>query len=217
MEGDEFENDFVNQKNRKKVEKIFSEAIKVGLDFKLGKDLGRSVLCYKDQDTIFRELIEPIPKKPKDMHKVIEEFNAKIVDGSVNFSSPHFLAFPDSGNSVAAVTGYIAYGLLNQNTLNSIHTSPTATYVEIAVINWIRELIGYDIIKNPAEVLQVGGMSVPGGTLANTIALLLARGSLIRTPWQRASTPQKNAQDVHPGRHRPLYLKGCDGMARSWG
>jgi len=82
------------------------------------------------------------------LSKVIKEYEKKIVDGSVNFSNPHFLAFPDCGNSIAAMCGHIFSGMLNQNLINSVHCSPTATFVEMACINWLREVVGCKKVKN---------------------------------------------------------------------
>ncbi len=84
------------------------------------------------------------------------------------------MAFPDSGNSTAATCGQILEGMLNQNLINSVHTSPTATFVEIAVIRWLRSVVGF---KNQKlrDINDLGGIAITGGTLANTIAVLLAR------------------------------------------
>ncbi|MEI6731826.1 MAG: pyridoxal-dependent decarboxylase [archaeon] len=150
-----------------------TKALKMGLDFKVDKS--KSVVHFKEQEDIMTSLIEPLPKKSLDLDKVLNECKEKIIDGSVNFSSPNFMAFPDCGNSTAAMCGHIISGMLNQNLINSIHTSPTATFVEMTVINWLREILGYEVTKNPKTSLDVGGINVPGGTMANTSAVLLAR------------------------------------------
>ena len=122
-----------------------------------------------------KDLLEPVPEEGKNLIDVIEEFKEKIMNGSVNFSSAHFLAFPDCGNSLAAMTGHILYGMLNQNLINSIHTSPTATFAEMSVINWLREIVGYNITMKPEAIADVGGICVTGGVSANMVGLLLAR------------------------------------------
>ena len=165
---------FINPNNKKDVLEFYNKIIEVGIDFKLSKER-KSVVNYKDQKKIIKDFFKPIPKKGKPLEKVFKEFKNKILNGSVNFSSPTFLAFPDCGNSVAAVAGHILMGLMNQNLINSVHTSPTATFVEIECINWLRGLVGYSLIKNPKTALDVGGINVTGGTMANTVGLLLAR------------------------------------------
>src|SRR3989344_782634 len=173
---------FINSNNKKECLDIFSQIIQEGIGFKTNS---KSVLKYKEQEEIMKDLLEPIPIKSKDIRKVIKECKKKIIDGSVNFSSEDFLAFPDTGNSTAAMCGHLLYGMLNQNLINSIHCSPTATFVEIAVINWLRDIIGYKVKKNPRDIIDVGGMNVPGGTLANTIALLLARERILPKTMQK--------------------------------
>ena len=162
--------DFITKKSKD----YLIEALSMGLDFKLDS---KDVVNYEDSESIKKSLLERIPLSRKDLKEVLKECNKKIVKKSVNFSSPHFLAFPDCGNSVAGMCGHIISGMLNQNLINSMHCSPAATFVEMTVINWLRELIGYEANQNPKDILDVGGINVPGGTLANTVSLLLARES----------------------------------------
>ena len=129
---------FISDLNRDECLRILSEAVNIGLNFKIGKGTDNPVVNYKEQEQIMRNLLEPIPEGEKKLEDVVEEFKTKIMDGSVNFSSPNFMAFPDCGNSLAAMTGHVLYAMLNQNLINSIHTSPTATFVEMTVINWLR-------------------------------------------------------------------------------
>lgn len=166
---------FISGTNRERCQDILSRAIDIGLGFKIEGSGGKPVVNHKDQQQLIHDILEPIPEKGKDLEQVLAEFQDKIMDGSVNFSSPNFMAFPDCGNSLASMTGHVLYGMLNQNLINSLHTSPTATFVEMAVINWLREVVGYEVISNPKDVLDVGGINVPGGVMANTTGLLLAR------------------------------------------
>jgi len=61
----------------------------------------------------------------------------------------------------------------------------------MTVINWLREIIGYKVNKNPKEIINVGGINVPGGTLANTIALLLARENAIPDTMKKGLSSTK--------------------------
>lgn len=155
--------------------KIFNEAIEQALIFKLRE----KVINYKDQDSLYNLIVEDLPEEGTDITKLTEEFKLKIMDNSINFSSKNFIAFPDSGNSIAALTAHIYEGFLNQNMINSVHTSPAATFVEMTVINWFRKLIGYSVSNTQKSILDVGGMCVTGGVSANTIAILLARENKI--------------------------------------
>ena len=66
--------------------------------------------------------------------------------------------------------------LTNQNLIAEDKSAPTGTYIEMRVISWLRELIGYKQDDSfPANSLELGGALVPGGVMANTIGLLGAR------------------------------------------
>ncbi len=161
---------------------VLLEALYMGLEFKTNS---AQVIDYEDLESIKRKLLEPIPSEPTRIEDVLEECRNKVIAGAVNFSHPRFLAFPDCGNSEAAMCGHIISGMLNQNLINSMHTSPTATFVEMAVINWLREIIGYDVNRDPQDIIDVGGINVPGGTLANTVAVLLARENALPNTMKR--------------------------------
>ncbi|MBD3361268.1 pyridoxal-dependent decarboxylase [Candidatus Woesearchaeota archaeon] len=162
---------FLSADNKEDILTTLLKVIQTSMDFKTNK----TIVNYKNQKEIMSDLLEPLPNKGKPIEKIIEEFEQKILKGSVNFSSPNFIAFPDCGNSNAALIGHILYGLLNQNLINSIHTAPTATFVEAAVINWFREAVGYESFQDPKDIFEIGGINVTGGVSANTVGLLLAR------------------------------------------
>src|SRR3989344_876594 len=168
-------NYFICDENREETERILTEAIKLGLDFKTGKVSDQYVVKHREQQEIMDKLLEPIPEEGKSLDEIVTEFKSKVLDGSVNFSSPHFIAFPDCGNSIAGMSAHILYAMTNQNLINSVHTSPTATFVEIAVVNWLRGIVGYQVVDKPRDVLDVGGISVTGGVSANVIGMMLAR------------------------------------------
>lgn len=81
------------------------------------------------------------------LDSVIQDFSKNILDQSLNFGSPAFLAHPDNGSGIAAMLGDVARGMMQQN-LVSYEYSPAATYVEYALLQQIREVIGYKI-NNP--------------------------------------------------------------------
>jgi len=80
---------------------------------------------------------------------IIQNFSENILDQSLNFGSPAFLAHPDNGSGVAAMLGDFARGMMQQN-LVSYEYSPAATYVEYALLQQIRAIIGYKI-NDPTE------------------------------------------------------------------
>lgn len=60
------------------------------------------------------------------------------------------------------ISGAIFTDLLQQNLINSSFCAPIATFMEIAVIKWLRELVGYNIkpIKNIYDVEELLHMEV---------------------------------------------------------
>ena len=84
------------------------------------------------------------------------------------------MGFPDAGNSIAGLSGAIFADLLQQNLINSSFCAPIATFMEIAVIKWLRGLVNYNI-KSIKNIYDVGGIITYGGTGSNATAMLLAR------------------------------------------
>lgn len=177
----DLKNNFINKGNRKKVKKILKEVIDFGLDFKLGD----RVINYSDQNLLKRKILEALPLKSKPLKSVFLEFKNKIGAYSINFSSEKFLAFPDSGNAISSVIGCVISDFLNQNLINSKHCSPAATFVEVVVINWLRDVIGYNVVKNPKNIFDVGGVATSGGVMSNTVAIFLAREKMFPRTKER--------------------------------
>ena len=63
---------------------------------------------------------------------------------------------------------------MQQNLINSSFCAPIATFTEIAVVNWLRKIIGYET-KNINNIWDTGGIITYGGTGSNTTTMLLAR------------------------------------------
>lgn len=165
---------FINIDNKEAQKRLLIEAIELGLEFKIARDNPYPVLNYKNQEEIINSILEEIPDEGVDIGQVIKELKQNVIDGSLNFSSPYFFSFPDCGNSLSGVLGDLFSGMLNQNLISS-YTSPTATFIEIVVINWLRKIAGFPVAKKPKSIHEVGGVSITGGVSANTIGLLLAR------------------------------------------
>jgi hypothetical protein len=55
------------------------------------------------------------------------------------------MGFPDAGNSVASLSGAVLYNFIQQNLINQLFCGPSATFVEIAVLQWLRETVGYSV------------------------------------------------------------------------
>lgn len=159
----------LNQNNADYAKKCFKEAIDLGMDFKINQKVKKEIFDIKNLDKLLNT-----PFSSSEPLKVIEEFKKEILPYCTNFSDVKFMGFPDVGNSISGISGALISDLLQQNLINSSFCAPIATFTEIAVVKWLREIIGYEIkpIKN---IWDVGGIITYGGTGSNATAMLLAR------------------------------------------
>ena len=108
---------------------------------------------------------EPLPQIEQNPRIVLDECQEKIVENAVRIGNPQMLGWVlTSGTPIGAFADGIA-GAINQNV--AISGSGMATAVELLVIDWIKEMLGYDS--------EAGGILVSGGSIANLTALAIAR------------------------------------------
>ncbi|MDD3287508.1 MAG: pyridoxal-dependent decarboxylase [Alphaproteobacteria bacterium] len=160
----------------------------MGLDFKLSDVVSASRMNEKNKEKFFGSLNE----ESLSLEDVLQEFSREVLPYCTNFSSPNFLGFPDAGNSVAAMGGAILTDLLQQNLINQSFCAPSGTFVEIAVLRWLREAVGYQNREKTESVWDVGGIITSGGTLSNVVAMLLARENMVPDTMSKGVTrPEK--------------------------
>ncbi|MFE4516229.1 pyridoxal phosphate-dependent decarboxylase family protein [Kitasatospora sp. NPDC056783] len=164
----------VTAERREELLSLFTRLVGLGLDFKL-------------QDSVFRVrrrpfelrdvLLAPLPEDGSPLEAVLDEFVRDVLPDCKNESSPFFLGFGDTGDDVAALCGGLLSLFTQQNLINQSFDSPSGTFVEITVLRWLRELLGYDNspVERTESIWDVGGCVTHGGTLSNTIAMMLAR------------------------------------------
>lgn len=181
------------------------EIAKHCFDFKNGPPIKKNSASGFELDIEDVMSASNIATRGESLDTVIHKFRHSILNQSVNFASPSFLAHPDNGASVAAVLGDFARGMMHQN-LVSYEYSPAATYAEYALLKQLRSLIGYkdagahkpeqapgffdsyvfgkqadaNAFKAPESLGDAGGAFVFGGTGANFSCLLAAREHLKR-------------------------------------
>lgn len=153
---------------------LLRRTLDLGLDFKAQPHIYRARLRPEQVRDL---LVEELPEHPSPLETVLEEFTTSVLPLCKNEASPRFLGFGDTGDDVAALAGGMLALFTQQNLINQSFDSPSATFVEIAVLRWLRELIGF---TNPetaslSTVWDVGGMVTHGGTMSNTVAMMLAR------------------------------------------
>jgi L-2,4-diaminobutyrate decarboxylase len=107
------------------------------------------------------------------------------------------MGFPDAANSVASISGALIANFLQQNLINQSFCGPSATFVEIAVLQWLRETVGYNTYPI-SNIWDVGGVVTSGGTLSNALAMMLARESHGEDVMNRGISPGSRFRIVIP-------------------
>lgn len=160
-------------------------------------DLG---LAFKQRSGIFERRLSPqevrdllvgeLPDQPSTPDAVLESFVEDVLPLCKNEASPRFLGFGDTGDDPAALAGGLLAMFTQQNLINQSFDSPSATFVEIAVLRWLRTLLGFanPAVSEVATVWDVGGVITPGGTTSNTAAMMLAREHKAPGTLQRGVT-----------------------------
>lgn len=158
---------FITLENQKYVEELLNQVIKTGLDFKINSPSIPNKFSEKEWIEI-----EKYGIKNGELNKLFEE---KVLPFCSNFSNIGFLGFPDAGNSISGMLGAFWADLLQQNLINESFCAPVATRIEMEVLSTLRKTIGYTIKDNIESIMDVGGIITYGGTVSNTIAMMLAR------------------------------------------
>jgi len=108
------------------------------------------------------------------VQELIGEMDDLVNTYSINQSTVNFTAFPESGNSKAAVAAAMLTPLWNQNLISVDKSAPIATFIEVQVIEWLRQLVGYSCEPH-VSAESIGGVAATGGVMSNAIGLLVAR------------------------------------------
>jgi aromatic-L-amino-acid decarboxylase len=109
-------------------------------------------------------LHESLPLEPQDPSAVLDQF-ARLATFGRNNGHPRMFGYVQSAPSFAGVIGDFLASALNQN-VTSWRSAPSATTVELQVIDWLKALVGFD----PAAA----GVLLSGGSAANFAALAVA-------------------------------------------
>ena len=165
---------FLTADRREQLLRLFNRVVDLGLDFKLQE----TVFSVRRPPFELRDrLLTPLPHEGSSIETVLDDFVRDVLPECKNENSPFFLGFGDTGDDVAAICGGMLSLFTQQNLINQSFDSPTGTFVEITVLRWLRELLGYrnSAVQETESIWDVGGCITHGGTLSNSIAMMLAR------------------------------------------
>jgi L-2,4-diaminobutyrate decarboxylase len=149
--------------------KFLDEIVRLGMQFKT-----QSKVKTAPMPTPAVKSFEPLPTNGITYEELIQCY-AEIAAPSTNWASPNFMGFPDSGNAAPALGAALLIPFLNQNLANQEICAPVATFIEMEVVHWLRQLLGYRVPDTYTSSQDAGGVLTLGGTLSNTIALMAAR------------------------------------------
>ena len=160
----------LNKENAEYSKQLLNKIVNLGIEFKLKENVRDKHFSIAEK----KEKLYEMPLEKTKIEDVINYMEEEILPYCSNFSTSKFMGFPDAGNSIGGLSGAILSDFLQQNLINSSFCAPIATYMEIAVIRWLREIIGYKNVEIN-DIWDVGGVITYGGTGSNSIAMLLAR------------------------------------------
>jgi len=153
---------------------VLKQVIDIGLDFKVQPEIYRRRLAPAQVRDL---LLSDLPASGEPVESLLQEFTSTILPLCKNEANPRFMGFADTGDDLAALAGALLDVFTQQNLINQSFDSPSATFVEMAVLRWLRDLIGFASppASQVATVWDAGGVITHGGTMSNTIAMMLAR------------------------------------------
>jgi aromatic-L-amino-acid decarboxylase len=116
-----------------------------------------------------------LPRAPTDLAEVHRDFLARVLPYAVDNVHPGFMGWVHGGGTVIGMLAEMLAGGLNANCGGRDH-APIAVEQQIAL--WLRQLVGF-----PAAA---SGLFVTGTSMANFVALLVARRAALGTAVRRA-------------------------------
>ena len=109
---------------------------------------------------------EKIPDDPRSLAAIQKSMEEKLIPYCTHVNHPGYMGLITPSPNPAGILSEFLAAALNQN-IGAYSIGPSATAMELRVIRWLNDLIGYDE--------KAGGNLTSGGMTANFIGLKLAR------------------------------------------
>lgn len=169
-------NYFIDEQISAEHTEFFHKLLDMGCGYLNGKYRDNLVLKYADNEFLKNLVAEPLPMTGSSLQDLSDAIEKKVLPYSIAQFDKKFLAFPDTGNSVATLAADIIAPFINQNLIAIDRSAPVATFIEMQVIMWLRKIIGYSSpdLADVKNLNQVGGMWTSGGNLSNYTSVLVA-------------------------------------------
>jgi aromatic-L-amino-acid/L-tryptophan decarboxylase len=120
--------------------------------------------CVVPEDLREQIMNQPLPVEPRDPSELLEAFAGTILPHPMGNASPRFFGWVNSPPAPLGVLAELLAAGLDPSVAGGDHT---ATYVEHAVLNWLKTIMTF-----PADS---GGILTSGGSVANLIGLAVMR------------------------------------------
>ncbi|KAK5991617.1 Cysteine-sulfinate decarboxylase [Cladobotryum mycophilum] len=172
--GDPNEPDFLGpfQAGGPEIKRFFDQILNIGLKFRSQPEVKEDA-----QPTPTSVQFGSLSEQGCSYDELLNEFR-NIARGSLHWGSPNWVGFLDSGNSIPSLGAALMVPPLGQNLCNQDVTGPSATFIEMEVVHWLRSNLGYPLPEKYEHALEIGGILTVGGSLSNAIALIAAREAL---------------------------------------
>lgn len=176
MAKNKYKDYFLPLDDKKVQKKLFRELLELCLDFYSGKTRDNKFLVYKTTEELKKLVSEKLPHSGTDLDNLVKVLENPVGKYSIAQFDLEYLAFPDSGNAVPALLADIYSKFLNQNMIAFSRSAPIATFIEIQLIEWLREIIGYEHkpMEDIKSLSEVSGMITTGGHMSNHVCMLAA-------------------------------------------
>lgn len=146
----------------------------------------QAVAAWLEEDKMYtggsiRRLREAVSFRPSEnglgLHQALQRAVQLFLNNSLKVHHPHSLAHLHCPTMVASQAAEVLINAANQS-MDSWDQSPAASLMEVQMISWLREKLGYG--KGAA------GVFTSGGTQSNLMGVLLARDACIAKHWRNS-------------------------------
>jgi hypothetical protein len=119
----------LNDRTPAEVADLAARAVAVGVDFLAGRSRDGRVLRYAPEKELIPRFAEPMPVEGMDDDALLAALD-EIASWSVAQHDQRYLAFPDTGSSVAGLAAGIVGMFLNQNMIAFDRSAPAGSVIE---------------------------------------------------------------------------------------
>jgi glutamate/tyrosine decarboxylase-like PLP-dependent enzyme len=150
-------------------------------------------------DAVRLRFREPLPREPSDLGDVYREFTDSIAPYATGNVHPGFMGWVHGGGSPVGMLAEMLAAGLNANLGGRDHMP---IEVERQVVEWTRQMFGF-----PA---QASGLFVTGTSMANLMAVLVARTEALGRPVRQSGIADQGATLTA---YASRAVHGCIGQA----